>query len=94
VPPPEEGDLGGLIETAAAGDAVAAAAARRLLGVRELADLGAGVFVAAARHAAERNALEPAGEAELARELLDAYVRPLLGELDPDAEARLRALVP
>ena len=55
--------------------------------MRELADLGTGVFVAAARHAAERNALEPAGEAELARELLDAYVRPLLGELDPDAEA-------
>jgi hypothetical protein len=94
VPAPAEGDLGQLIETAAAGDAVAAAATRRLLGVREIADLGAGVFVAAARHAAERNALEQAGEAELARELLDAYVRPLLGELDPDAEARLRALVP
>jgi MoxR-like ATPase len=94
MPAPEEGDLGQLIETAAAGDAVAAAATRRLLGVREIADLGAGVFVAAARHAAERNALEQAGEAELARELLDAYVRPLLGELDSDAEARLRALVP
>ena len=94
VPAPDEADLGRLIETATAGDAVAAGAARRLLGVRELADLGTGVFVAAARHAAERNALEPAGEAELARELLDAYVRPLLGELDPDAEARLRALVP
>jgi hypothetical protein len=62
--------------------------------VRELRDLGAGVFIAAARHAAERNAIEPAAEAELARELLAAYVRPLLGELDPDAEARLRALVP
>jgi hypothetical protein len=94
VPAPDEQDLARLIETAAAGDPVAEGAARRLLGVRELGDIGAGVFVAAARHAAERNALEPVGEAELARELLGAYVRPLLGELDPDAEARLRALVP
>jgi hypothetical protein len=94
VPAPDEEDLARLIGAAAGGDAVAEGAVRRLLGVRELRDVGAGVFVAAARHGAERNAIEPAGEAELARELLDAYVRPVLGDLDPDAEARLRALVP
>jgi dynein-related subfamily AAA family protein len=91
---PPEDELVRLIDAAAGGDASAAGAARRLLGVRELRELGAGVFVAAARHAAERNALEPAGEGELARECLATYVRPLLGELDPDGEARLRALVP
>jgi hypothetical protein len=91
---PDDAELTRLIDAAAGGDASAAGAARRLLGVRELRDIGAGVFLAAARHAAEHNALEPAGEAELARECLAAYVRPLLGELDPDDEARLRALVP
>jgi hypothetical protein len=54
----------------------------------------AGIFLAAARHAAEHNVLEPAAEAEPAHECLAAYVRPLLGELDPDGEARPRALVP
>ena len=94
VPPPDDGELAALIESAAGGDSAAAAAVRRLLAVRELREVGAGIFVAAARHAAERNALAPAGEGELARECLRAYVLPLLGELDPDEETRLRALAP
>ena len=94
VPAPDEEDLGRLIERRPAATRSRRPPSGACWACASCATLGAGVFVAAARHGAARNAIEPAGEAELARELLDAYVRPLLGELDPDAEARLRALVP
>ena len=41
-------------------------------------ELGAGVFLDAAHHAAERNALAPASEAVLARECFAAYIAPHL----------------
>jgi hypothetical protein len=91
VPPPE--DLEAAIHEAAAGDHRATAAVHRLLAARELADIGCGPFLAAARHAAERNAIEPAAEEQLAAECLAVYIRPLLGPLDDAGEARLRALV-
>jgi hypothetical protein len=78
------------LRTAAAGDATAAAAAERLLPLAELAPIGTGVFLAAARHAAERNAVSPADEATLAREAYAAYVAPLVGEV---ADGRLRELL-
>ena len=80
-------DLEAAIADAAAGDATAAAAVRRLLPLRDVAPLGAGPFLAAARHAAERNRAAPADERTLAREVLDAYLSPLL---DEDARARAR----
>ena len=82
-------DLEAAIADAAGGDATAAAAVRRLLPLRELAPLGAGLFLAAARHAAERNRDEPADERTLAREVLTAYLSPLL---DEDARARAQQL--
>ena len=82
-----------MIGDAARGDATATAAARRLLVLRELRPLGAGVFADAARHAAERNAIEPADERTLAREAYGAYVQGLLGGLDERDEIRLRELV-
>jgi MoxR-like ATPase len=86
-------DLEGALEPAAGGDRVAAAAVRRLLPLREIAPLGAGPFLAAAAHAAERRAAAPADEATLARELHAAYTAPLLGRLDATAEARVRELL-
>ena len=77
----------------AAGDPAAAAAVKRLLPLRELAPLGAGPFLAAARHAAERRAAAPADEATLAREVHAAYLAPLLGELDGAGQARVQALL-
>ena len=72
VPFPDQADVSALLEHAAGGDAAAANAAERLLTLRELGPLGAGVFTAAAAYAAERNAIEPADERTLARE---AYSR-------------------
>jgi hypothetical protein len=51
------------------------------------------VFLAAARHAAARNAVAPADETNLAREAFAAYFAPLLGELDHDGEGRVRKLL-
>ena len=93
VPFPGDADLAALIDRAAGGDATAAAAARRLLALRELRPLGAGVFLDAANHAAERNAAEPADERTLAREVYGAYVEPLMGGLDDGARVRLRELL-
>jgi MoxR-like ATPase len=93
VPPPPRGELERAIEQAAGGDATAAAAARRLVAVAELAPLGAGVFIDAARHAATRQAAAPTDELSLARELHNAYVAPLLGELDDAAQRRVRELL-
>jgi len=72
-------DLAAAIDRTA-GDAVATAAVRRLLAVRDLAPLGAGVFLAAAAHAAARRAEVPADDATLTREVFTAYVAPLLDE--------------
>ncbi len=81
------------IEDAANGDATAARAVQRLRPLAEIAPLGAGVFLAAARHAAARNAAAPADEATLAREAFAAYFAPLLGDLDEDGEGRVRKLL-
>jgi MoxR-like ATPase len=93
VPFPAQADVDALIDHATGGDSVAAGAARRLLTLRELRPLGAGVFVDAARHAAERNAIEPADERTLARELYSAYAEPLLGGLDDRGQDRLKELL-
>ena len=93
VPTPPDGELDAVIGNAAGGDASAAAAARRLLALRELRPLGAGVFADAARHAAERNAIEPADERTLAREAYSAYLQGLMGGLDDRGQVRLRELV-
>lgn len=93
VPPPDDADLDAVITAAAGGDEAAAGAARRLLALRELRELGAGVFRDAARHAAERNAIEPADGATLARDAYGAYVAPLLAGLDEAQQLRLRELV-
>ena len=82
-------DLAAAIDRTA-GDAVAAAAVRRLLAVRELAPLGAGVFLAAAAHAAVRRAEVSADDATLTREVFTAYVAPLL---DDTTASRARELI-
>ena len=92
VPAPDDADLQAAIQQAAGGDPTAAAAARRLLGARELGPVGTGAFLAAARFAAARNAAAPADEATLAREALAAHVAPLLRHLDDDGRRRLAAL--
>jgi hypothetical protein len=92
VPAPDDGALHAAIDAAAGGDPVAAGAAKRLLGARDLGPVGAGAFLAAARFAAARNAAEPAPETTLAREALAAHVAPLLGGLDDDGRRRLAAL--
>jgi 5-methylcytosine-specific restriction protein B len=92
LPGPDDADLTALIDEAAGGDATAAGAVRRLLSVRELGELGAGAFLDAARHAAERNALTAASEGELARECLTAYLEPQLERLDDAGRGQLRKL--
>jgi hypothetical protein len=77
VPRPERAELERVIDAATEGDATAAAAVKRLLAA-DLPGLGAGTFLDAARHAAERNALSPASEGELARECFTAYIAPHL----------------
>src|SRR5215218_3094409 len=93
VPFPGEADVSALLEHAAGNDHAAANAAERLLTLRELRALGAGVFIAAAAYAAERNAIEPADEQTLAREAYSVYVEPLLGGLDNRGEDRLKELL-
>jgi MoxR-like ATPase len=93
VPFPAQADITALIEHAAGGDPAAAGAAERLLALRELRPLGSGVFTAAAAHAAERNAIEPADERTLAREAYTAYLEPLLGGLDDRGQDRLKELL-
>jgi hypothetical protein len=93
VPPPADADLLAALGQAAGGDEVAAGAARRLLPLRDVRPLGAGVFLAAARHGAARRATEPVGESALTRELYAAYVAPLLSGLDPDGEQRVRGFL-
>jgi MoxR-like ATPase len=93
VPFPGQDDIAALLEHAAGGDPAAAGAARRLLPLRELRPLGAGVFTAAAAHAAERNAIEPTDERTLAREAYSIYVEPLLAGLDDRGEDRLKELL-
>src|SRR4051812_42377692 len=78
---PERADLERAIDAAADGDATAAAAVKRLLAA-DLPGLGAGAYLDAARHAAERNALSPASEDELADECMAAYIAPHLRQAD------------
>jgi MoxR-like ATPase len=93
IPAATEEELGTVIDAAAQGDATAAGAARRLIPLTEIRPLGAGVLADAARHAAERNAIEPADERTLARELYSAYVERLMTGLDDRAQVRLRELL-
>jgi MoxR-like ATPase len=90
---PDHESLEAAIAEAAGNDPVAAAAVTRLLALRELAPLGAGPFLAAARHAAARRAAAPADELTLAREVHAAYLAPLLGELDSAGRARVEQLL-
>jgi MoxR-like ATPase len=90
--PPGDDDLSRVIDAAAGGDAIAAAAVKRLLPARELGPVGTAALLDAARFAARRNAEAPADEATLAREALAAHVAPLLGGLDEDGRRRLAAL--
>jgi energy-coupling factor transporter ATP-binding protein EcfA2 len=83
-PSPEE--LRAALKHAANDDPTAAAAAERLLALRQLAPLGAGVFLDAARHAAARNAVAPADEATLTKELFTAYLAPLLEDEERAAQ--------
>jgi MoxR-like ATPase len=92
VPAPDDATLLAAIDGEAGGDAVAAAAVKRLLGARELGPVGAGAFLAATRFAAARNASAAADEATLAREALAAHIAPLLRHLDDDGRRRLAAL--
>ncbi len=91
--PPAGQDLVAALNAAARGDATAAAAAARLVPLAEVAPLGAGVFIDAARHAAARHAAAPADEATLARDAFAAYIAPLLGELDDAGTRRVREIV-
>jgi MoxR-like ATPase len=91
VPPPPRDALEAALRAAAQGDPTALAAAERLLALADVAPLGAGVFLDAARHAAARHAAAPADAATLAREAYDAYLAPLLGDLDDEARRRVRA---
>jgi MoxR-like ATPase len=93
VPFPDTDHISALLEHAAGNDQAAADAAERLLALRELRPLGAGVFTAAAAHAAERNAIEPADGRTLAREAYSIYVEPLLAGLDNRGEDRLKELL-
>jgi MoxR-like ATPase len=87
-PPPDA--LRRALHDAARGDPAALAAAERLQAVGQIAPLGAGVLLDAARHAAARNAAAPTDTATLAREAFAAYVAPLL---DAAAADRARELV-
>jgi MoxR-like ATPase len=82
LPRPGAAGLEAAIDAAADGDPTAAAAVKRLVADARLAALGAGPFLDAARHAAERNANAPATEDELEREVREAYIDPHLREDD------------
>jgi MoxR-like ATPase len=92
VPPPTPEQMNAAIDEASGGDVVAAAAAKRLLGAREVGPVGTGALLDAARFAAARNAAAPTDERRLAREALAAHIEPLLGVLDDEGRARLAAL--
>jgi hypothetical protein len=92
LPRQSDEDVNSAIDAAAQGDATAAAAVKRLVGLREVRALGSGPFVDATRHAAERNAIQPADESQLARESYTAYLAPLLAGLDEDGRHRLAEL--
>jgi dynein-related subfamily AAA family protein len=82
LPRPDTADLDAAIDAATEGDPMAAAVVKRLAADDDLAGLGAGSFLDAAHHAAERNALSPASEEELEQELRAAYIEPQLREED------------
>jgi hypothetical protein len=84
LPRPAAADLEAAIDAATEGDPTAASVVKRLLADDELDGLGAGAFLDAARYAAERNAILPASEDELAAELRTAYLDPHRAEEDDD----------
>jgi MoxR-like ATPase len=90
-PPADE--LRAALHQAAGGDVNAAHAAERLLALADLAPLGAGVFIDAARHAAFRRSVAQVDDVTLAREAFAAYVAPLLGDLDEEGQRRVRELL-
>ena len=79
LPRPGAADLERAIDAATDGDPTAAAAVKRLLADAALSGLGAALFLDAARHAAERNALAPTTQDELERECREAYIDPHVG---------------
>jgi MoxR-like ATPase len=82
LPRPDAPDLDAAVDAATEGDPTAASVVKRLLADESLDSLGAGAFLDAARHAAERNAILPASEEELEAELRTAYLNPHLEEDD------------
>ncbi len=76
LPRPDAADLEAAVDAATEGDPAAASVVKRLLADDALDGLGAGAFLDAARHAAERNAILPASEEELEAELRTAYLNP------------------
>ena len=94
LPRPDAADLDAAIDAATEGDPTAAAVVKRLAADEDLAELGAGPFLDAARHAAERNALSPASEEELEQEIRTAYIEPAASEVtsrSPPASPRPRS---
>ena len=87
-------ELATAIDSAAGGDATAAAAVRRLLPARRLRPIGPGPFLDAARFAAARRAEAAADEGTLAREALASHIAPVLGELGEEQRAWLAGLAP
>ena len=84
LPRPDAADLDAAIDAATEGDPTAAAVVKRLAADDSLAQLGAGTLLDAAKYAAERNAISPASDQELERELRAAYIDPQLREEDDD----------
>ena len=84
LPRPDAADLDAAIDAATEGDPTAAAVVKRLAADDSLAQLGAGTLLDAAKYAAERNAISPASDQELERELRAAYIDPQLREADDD----------
>ncbi len=84
LPRPDAADLDAAIDRATEADAGAAAVVKRLAADDGLGHLGAGTFLDAARFAAERNAIAPASDDELEREVRAAFVEPQRAEEDDD----------
>jgi len=76
VKPPAEDELRAAIQHVTAHDATATAAAEKL--VHHADQVGVGVLLDAARHAAARQAAVPTDPDTLAEELLEAYIAPLI----------------
>jgi MoxR-like ATPase len=89
---PNDDELSRALSEAAGGDTGAVdLVTSRLLPLRELRPLGAGVFLDAARHAAELHAL--GSKADMVREVYAACIEPVLGPLDEDEARRVKEVL-